>query len=267
MNLEQKILIAVDPTTDINPTIDRVVNLKKARPDHYNPSVALLLIAPPHKKDQGADNSTIHRDEVYLKTIAKPLEAAGIEPTIRLSWSSDWAESILFNADTVGATAIMISHPGDQPQKEFSEEFWYLIRHSPLPIGVILNTGESTKDNILMAMDIQDTKISDLNRRILEAGKTSAEYFGAQLHLANAYRESTYYPDRSAIMAATGLPNENIHLVAGDPDEALAVLTEKLAPDLVLIGATRRTGVNATLRGRKISRIFHTIKQDIFVVV
>ncbi len=267
MALEEKLLIVVDPTSDSNPAVDRIVNLSKLGIPGYNPRVTLLFAIDHSSADTSADNPAIYRDDKYLVSLTAPLKAAGLNFSVRISWSREWADSVLFSAQAEGATAIMVSHPGEKTSQTLSDEFWHLIRNASVPVGFIQNSAAPTRKNILVSMDIQDRELDGLNQRIMDAGLSISKLYGAELHLAHAYGSSSSYPDRGRIVALTGLPNENIHLRSGEPDEALADVTRTLKPDMIVIGATRRTGIRAALRGRKISRIFRNIKQDIFVIV
>lgn len=267
MNLERKPLIVVDPSSGNQPTIERVVEMAGTSVAAYPQGVTVLLAVDQSTTDASAGNEAVYCDGDYLREIAERLRDAGVEPDVRISWSKDWGDSILFTAQTIGATAILLPHPGDEPGKEFSDEFWHLIRNSPVPVGIIRGSSASTRKVILLAMDLQDKSLADLNHRLLEAGKLAASHYNAELHLANAYGTSDDYPDRAKIIAETGIPNDNIHLVAGDADTDLGAVSRQLNPDLVMIGASRRTGIRAALRGRKITQILKSLKHDIFVIV
>ncbi|MFA5630246.1 MAG: hypothetical protein WC997_01935 [Porticoccaceae bacterium] len=264
MLLERKLLIVVDPTSESHPTIDRVVGLQEAEIPNYQPAVSLLFAVDQTTSDTRADNPAVYCDDSFLHNFSSRLEKLGVTPEIRISWSKDWADSILYNVEAVGASSIMVPHPG---ATRISDEFWYLIRNSPVPVGIIQDQGTSQRSNILLAMDFQDKGRAELNQRLLEAGKLVASRYDAQLHIANAYGSSETYPDRGRIIAETGLPNENIHLMSGDPGEILEEVSKRVTPDLIMIGATRRTGIKAALRGRKITQMLKVLTQDIFVIV
>lgn len=267
MSLEDKLLVVVDPTTDANPAIDRVVNLLQQGVHDTKPEITLLFIVDSSSADTSADNPAIYKDDDYLFKLITPLRDLSISPSVRISWSSEWADSVLFSATEVNATTILFSHPGEKASRSMSDEFWKLIRNSTVPVGVIQTSNKPKRKNILVAIDLQDKELIGLNRRLFEAGKSIAKVYGAELHLAHAYGSSSTYPDRGKIVALTGLPNQNIHLRAGEPDEALALVAKELSPDLVLIGASRRTGIKAALRGHKIGKILRKVPQDIFVIV
>jgi len=267
MSLERKLLIVVDPTSSAHPAFDRAVSLVNADPPASRPAVTLLFAVDHSTRDISAGNKAVYCDDAFLHTLSSRLKEVGVTPEIRISWSKDWAESILFTAEEVGASSIMVPHPGSTPGRSLSDEFWYLIRNSPVPVGILQGTTARQRKDVLVALDFQDQKLNDLNRRILEAGKLVANRYGAQLHVANAYGTSSTYPDRARLIAETGLPNENIHLMSGDPSAILAEVSKKLTPDLIMIGATRRTGIKAAMRGRKITQILNTIPQDIFIIV
>ena len=267
MSLERKLLIVVDPSAATHPTIDRVVRLEEAEIPNYQPAVTLLFAVDHSTTDTSAENQAVYCDDSFLHSLSSRLEAVGVSPEIRISWSRDWADSILFTAEQTGASSIFVPHPGDTGGKALSDEFWHLIRNSPVPVGIIQGQTPPQRKNVLIAMDFQDKSLTDLNKRILEAGKLVAKRYGAELHLANAYGSSTTYPDRGRLVAETGLPNENIHLMAGDPSAILVEVSKKITPDLIMIGATRRTGIKAALRGRKITQILGALKQDIFIIV
>jgi universal stress protein E len=267
MALEARLLVVVDPTSDNHPTIDRVLQQMHAGLPHYKPEVTLLLAIDHSSTDTHASNPALFRDEQFLHKLAEPLRDLGLATRIRISWSQDWADSIIANAEAVDATTVLVSHPGETASKSLSDEYWHLIRHCPVPVGIIQsNARADIAKTIVVSMDVQDSKLGGLNKRILKAGKLTAEMHGAELHLINAYGDSSSYPDRGKIVAATGLANDHIHLKAGEPDEVLAEICRDLNPELVIIGATRRTGLKAALRGRKIGQILKNIHRHVYVV-
>merc|ERR1711916_341850 len=105
--------------------------------------------------------------------------------------------------------------------------------------------------NILVAMDVRDEELTGLDSRMLESGRELAKMYGSDVHLAHAYQNSMEYPDRGRMVRVTGVPNENIHLAQGSPDEALRIIARELKPDAIVVGAPRRSGIMAALRGRK----------------
>lgn len=265
MTLERKPLIVVDPSSNSQPTVDRVAQMAQTDIPDYQ-GVTVLVAVDQSSADTGASNEAIYRDGNWLRSIAERLESAGVKPEVRISWSREWADSILYTASAVSATAVIVPHPGGDDDQEFSDEFWYLIRNSPVPVGIIRAHSDSHRKTIMIAMDLQDKSISELNKRLIDAGKLAASHYNAELHLASAYGSSERYPDRAKIIADTGIANDNIHLVAGGPDD-LTEVSQRLDPDLIMIGATRRTGIRAALRGRKMTKILRSLKQDIFVIV
>jgi len=267
MALETRLLAVVDPSSDNHPTIDRVIHQVNADLANYKPEVTLLLAIDQSSADTQATNSNIYRDEKFLQDIAAPLRELGLSTSVRISWSRDWADSIIANAETVDANTVLVSHPGEKASRSLSDEYWHLIRHCPVPVGIIQsNIPVDTTKTVVVAMDVQDSKLEGLNQRILKTGKLVAEMHGAELHLINAYGDSSSYPDRAKIVTATGLANDHIHLRAGEPDAVVTEICRDLNPELVIIGATRRTGLKAALRGRKIGEILKNIRRHVYVV-
>ena len=267
MALEKKLLIVIDPTLDQQPAVDRVINLLKLGSGDYKPDVSLLVTADLSSLE--AQHAIITREGNFIGAIVDQLASHGVQPEVRFAWTTDWADTVLETVETVGATSLMISHPGAESVKAMTDAFWQLIRNTSVPVGIIQNTDKPKCETILASINIQDQSEERraLNRRIGETGKMMAKTYNAQLHLANAYGSSSSYPDRGRLVSETGLPNENIHLVAGEPEEGIAEATQKLNPDVIIIGATHRRGFKAALRGRKMSRIFQAVDRDIIIVV
>lgn len=258
MSMEQKLLLIVDPTAVSQPAVDRLCDRMVNQPS-YKPEICVLFTTD--AKETG------FYDHSNLDAIIQPLREAGVTLETSYSWNTDWAETILSCAEAKDATSIMVSHPGRNANQAISDDFWYLIRHSKVPVGILQETPPSKENKkILVSMDLQDNQLHGLNKRIFETSQQLSEIFNAEIHLANAYRSSAQYPDRGKIVALTGLANENIHLKAGEPDEALAEITAEISPNLIIFGATRRTGIRAALRGRKIGQILKTINRDLLVV-
>jgi universal stress protein E len=266
MALEDNLLIVIDPTADHHPARDRVVELIQLGNAHTPGKITLLLTVDGSNTELSADNPKAFRDTSYVQKVSQPLIDAGVTPDVILSWSKDWADSILLASQQTGATSILISHPRGENQR-LSDEFWYLIRNSSALVDIIKTSTRTRSGKVLITMDVQDDDLSDLNKRIFQAASSSAKNFNAELHMVNAYKDSSHYPNRGRILNLTGIDNDKLHITAGDPEQVVINTVKELDPDMIVMGATRRRGIKATLRGRKLSKIIQGIDNDIIIVV
>ena len=69
-----------------------------------------------------------------------------------------------------------------------------------------------------------------------------ADFFEAEFHVVNAYKDSEDFPDRELIKRMTGLPRENIHRDRGKPEDVIAGIVEKVGADMVVLGIGARKG-------------------------
>lgn len=267
MALEDKLLIVVNPAASRQPAVERAINIARQGAEDFVPELNLLILVDQSTTDSRADNDAVYRNGQWIKDLYDRFDTLGIQPSIEISWSREWADAILFSASKVGASSIVISHPGKSANRSFSDEFWYLVRNSPIPVCVVQSTRAPAGRPVVVSMDLSDKNITELNKRILTAGQVASKMYGSELHLAHAYQDSMNYPDRAKLVESTGIPNERIHLKAGEPDQALGEVARELDPDLFIVGASRRTGIRAALRGRKLGDILMTIEHDLFVIV
>ncbi len=267
MATQEKMLIVVNPAASQQPAVDRVENIARNSPFTELPEVTLLVAVDPSSTDTRADNAAVYRDDEWLSTLKARLADAKLSPQVRISWSREWADAILYSAAQISAHSILVSHPGKSANKSFSDEFWYLVRNSPLPVSVVQSARAPKGRPVVVSMDLQARELSDLNQRILEAGRVASQMYGGELHLVNAYQDSMNYPDRGRLVELTGIPNERIHLKAGEVYSVLHEVARELDPDMFIVGATRRTGIRAAMRGRKLGDILMTIEHDLLVIV
>lgn len=266
MATQEKLLVVVDPTASQHPGIARTVNIVEHLKD-APPQVVVMVAVDYSGIDTAATNDRLYCDDQWLKELVAPLTALNVDMSVRISWSLDWADAILYSVEKTGVTSILLPHPGKESKRKLSNEFWYLMRNSPVPLLLVHSTQAPKGRPIIAAMDLRDEKLTGLNERILSMGKRAAQANNSELHLAHIYQESTEYPDRNKLVKSTGLPNDNIHVRMGDLSEKISQLISELGAGMVISGATRRTGLRAALQGRKITAILQNIDHDLMMVV
>ena len=262
-----RMLIVCDPTENAQPTLDRAVSMLETKLENVTAEVTILLAVDFSRNSANADNDQMYCDGESVRQMAEPLRQLGVTVNLRISWSNQWADSVLYNANAIDATSILVSAPSEKSGSSFTDEFWLLIRNSPVPVALIQGNRPPPHKNIIAALYLADKELEGLNSRVMQYGIKISDYFNIPLHLVSAYANSDEYPDRGRLVKLTGLPNENIHLRTGDIDDALSEVTPELDTDLLIVGAARRTGIRAALRGRKLSGILHKLDYDILFVV
>jgi universal stress protein E len=82
-----------------------------------------------------------------------------------------------------------------------------------------------------------------------------------------SYRDSSDYPDRGRLAAETGLPNNQLHVKIGAPEDVINEVASDIDADLVILAVSPRKDLKTALMGRKMDKIIKTINRDMSLVV
>jgi len=263
----QKLLVVVDPTEDDLSTLDRVLTICKTRVDETGkyPEVTLFVSAEIGKYPGEEDG---YRELDWITNLRKPFVDLGVNCKLLLSWTDNWAKSILEMASGNGFTSIVMPyHSGDERQN-LSNAFWYLVRNTRVPV-ILTGTTEPTelRKTILVCRNVQEPGLKEINKKTLGYAKDVAEKNGGTVHLVSSYQDSSDYPDRGRLAADTGLPNNQLHVKLGAPEKVISEVAKEIDADLVLLAVSRRTGIKTALMGRNMDRIIKSIDRDMLLVV
>lgn len=265
MSETETILVVVDPTRDTHPALARAATNLRQRKDDAQAKLMILLAVNDEVDNIHANNPNIVRSVGWVN---EELEKSGCEPIDHetlISWSSDWAQTALNIIADKAVTLVMIPFYDDGKKHVLCDEEWKLLRNIEQP--TILVSDRSKDRNIILAtIRSQDHKYDDLNQQIIKRAQQGVEIYGAELHVVNAYSDSMDYPDRVKIANMVGVPNEQVHIANGSPQDVIHEVSEKIGADVVLIGNNRRTGLKGKLRGNTIEKIVEHLGTDVMMI-
>ena len=237
---QERVFVVVDPTASNHIALQRAIITARFRTPA--PTLYIFIAVDSESIDTRATNDSLFKNSQWFEEeIHGPLNKEGLDYQIEISWSSEWQRSILKSANRFGADVILL--PIQKKKKHalritFSESKWKVLKKATCPVILVRPGAAEQRKTILAAVNFQ--AIGDqqrlLNANILASGKWLAEHYGAELHVVNAYKDSMNYPDRGKLAKETGLPSENIHVVPGYTDEAVAKTAKEILADLVIMG-------------------------------
>lgn len=169
----------------------------------------------------------------------------------------------------------------------------HLLRKCPVPVWVSSPGSEERRD-VAVAVKPSEEGYDDLNRTLFELGSSLAERRGGILHIVSAWRlegESIFRTGRTSASPAhletmlsdaqreaeEGLnllvdavplgdaPNE-VHLVKGEPAEAIVAAVENLRPGVLVMGTLARAGIPGVIMGNTAERVLGTVDASILAV-
>ncbi|MGI9284123.1 MAG: universal stress protein [Pseudomonadales bacterium] len=269
MGQQERLFVVVDPTDENHVALERAIIVAGMR----EPKAALyVFIAVDNEAvDMRVTNDNLFRDQYWFDNqVRKPVLDAGLTCEVEISWSQDWQESIRQEAKLWGADNILIPvHKRTSRRRfTFSESKWDLLKSADCPVILVNPETGSQRKVILSAVNFQATRDDqkELNKRIIEMGRVAAENYDAELHVVNAYIDSSLYPDRGRLANETGLPAENIHVKQGYTDEVVSAVANELSADLAIIGTLGQTGKFKTRRGNTAERVIAGLHTDVLVI-
>lgn len=298
----RRILVAVkNPTSKALPAIGKAARLAKAfgaRLDLFHAIVEPVL-ADTYFYENGEFRKLRHETRARvlarLETLAKPLRETGLDVHVCADWDYPAHEAIVRHARRHKCDLIVAEcHQG----RRFAPWLlhltdWELLRTSPVPVLLVKN-GAVWKDlNVLAAIDPTHAfaKPAQLDARILATAATFSKALKASLHVMHSYvpvpagsvpglggasalavqqiAQGSRTRAKEAFKEAVAdyrISENRLHLVEGQPVEAIPRMAEDIHCGLVVMGAVSRSGLKRALIGNTAERVLNSLRCDVLVV-
>lgn len=269
MSAPEKLLVVVDPSQSEHIALQRAIITSSFR--NPKPFVNVLVAVDNESVDTRAVNDNIFRHQGWFREhIKTPLEEAGIEYHLEISWSTEWQKSIVNAARQISADSVFlpVKEKSNKQRFTFSDSKWELLKASSCPVVLVRPGAKEQRKNILAAVNFQATSDvqRELNMKILKEGRRMAEGYGAKFYVVNAYLDSLNYPDRGKLAAQTGLPADSIFVKNGYTDEVVSAVAQEVDADLVVMGTLGANGMLKSHRGYTAERLIGALDDDVMVI-
>mgnify|MGYP001819212670 FL=1 len=298
-----KILSVIDPTVEEQPAMHRAAWLARHTGAelellicYYNEYLSgdRLFDSPSLEK---ARREVIANHEQHLEAFAEPLRADGIVVRTSAVWDHPLYEGIVRHAIQTEADIVLKdTHDHSAATRALlTNTDWNLIRTCPIPLWLVKPRDFGDAPVFVAAIDPmhQHDKPAALDDEILHVSLGVAGKVGGEVHAFHAY------DPRIAVATATAnayipvsLPfdeieqqmhedhekrfkeitefhkvgESNAHLVAGLTHEELPIIADKLAADVVVMGAVARNRWKRLFIGATAERTLEDLPCDLLII-
>jgi universal stress protein E len=261
---KRKFLVIVDPSHERHLALERMLDIIRQRREWVLEFNILIGFESEDKTDPDSPIEVV-RGSDWLAEILRPLDELNVDYSAEIFWTRDWRKSITDAAERYNCDTIMLSELSAEHKRGITDSKWDLVRQAKCDVVIVDEGTTAPIKCILAAVNTQATDAVHiaLNERILERGKFLANYFEADYHVVNAYKDSEDFPDRALISRMSGLPRENIHRDMGKPEDVIAGISEKVNADMVVLGISSRKGLAATFSSHTTEKVMEKISIDV----
>jgi universal stress protein E len=298
-----KILVVVDPTSEQQPALRRAADIARRAGaelelficqydqylsgERFFDSVGL----------QKARNTLLADCREQLEALAAPLRADGLRVDVDVRWDHPLDEGIV--RQVLSSTPDLVIkdthfHPVLK-RSVFSNTDWNLIRSCPAPLMLVKPREFAARPTVVAAVDPlhEHDKPAELDRLILSQASSLTELLDGELHVFHSFDptpaiagaattmatpiavpvsevtealEKRHRQALNELLADYPLPQQQIHMHQGTPQDLLPVLTEKRAADLVVLGAVSRSGLKRIFIGSTAERVLDQLPCDLLIL-
>ena len=259
--MSKKILLVIDPAKGTNKAIETIGNILGRFSRTGEMELVTLITTNIAGLDPDASNITL--DKSWVDNLLKMIDDGGYKNTPLLSWSRDWADTVLEHIDTCSTEFSIIPFYDHRSANILSDQKWKFLRNTKSPVLLTNGPRADASNIILAAIKSQDPKYEESNQRVLQTVHDLAEQVGSVVHIVNAYGSSMDYPDRAKIANLTGISNDKIHVEEGSVSDVLCDVAEQLNADAIYIGNQQRKGLSGSFRGNTVEKIIERSCCDI----
>ena len=261
---KRKFLVVIDPSHERHLALERTIDIIQQRAEWPLEFHLFIGFEAGDKTDTETPVEVIRSTE-WFTNLLKPLEELGADYTTEFFWTRNWRHSIQEAAERYVCDTIMLCESSAEHKRGITDSKWDLVRHSRCDVVICDEGTTGPYSCVLAAVNTQakDPLHIAMNEKIFERGQFLADYFGAQYHVVNAYKDSEDFPDRGLIGRMSGLPRESIHRDMGKPEDVIALVAEKVGADMIVIGISSKSGLAAKLSSHTTEKVMEKVTIDV----
>jgi universal stress protein E len=211
----------------------------------------------------------------YLESVRDTAVGADVRIAVDATCETPLYEGIVRKVLSSGADLVVKSAAGAQSLRRFALDAndWQLMRTCPAALLLCRGRSWSPCPKIAAAVDVSEHEAAELPRAIMQTSALLAQGCRGELDILYSEPQNTdsrqhevHAARLQSLAHDTGLDDRRVHLVPGDPDDALPSFAAGRGYDAFIMGAlTHRPGL-ATLVGTLTSRLVESLDCD-FVLV
>jgi universal stress protein E len=302
MSRDNRILVVVDPTSAVQPAIERGFALARqlACPlelliCHYDSRFSGKRLFAGQERAQLRENDLQHQLG-YLRSIAAEHAEQADVVAVRAVWDTPLAEGIIRECLRCEPAMVLkdTHHHNALSRTLFTNTDWQLIRDCPVPLWLVKG-GAMPSQKIMAAVDPlnENDKPASLDKEILAQAAALVTAMSGELHIYHAYDAMPAIAKAGALamsptpvpvaelnakvkhehaaafdelIAGLDLPPGQQHLMAGSVVDTLPALSRQLQAGLVVLGSLARSRLKQAVVGSTAERILEHMACDLLIV-
>lgn len=195
MNLIKKILVCLDPNTEIQPALKRAVVLAKS----YGASIELLTVVYNRSlvnnnffDTEGLNKAKagfINSQKRWTETYVADVEKENISCNIDVVWQKPLYEGIIQKVEQCKPDLVIKSthHHAQINKLFFTPNDWQLLKYCPVPLILAKESNSDPYLNIMAAVDPTNTENQKLNNLIMQKAIELATQLKSNSQVAHCY--------------------------------------------------------------------------------
>jgi universal stress protein E len=300
-----RILAIVDPTSDVQPAMDKARYLAQRSGAtlelfvcDFDPSLSGRPLFDTARLRELREEFVTERLE-FLEELADQIRAGGIPVETHVHWDNPVHHGILRRVQESSPDLVVkdTHHHSAIRRTLLTNTDWNLIRSCPAPLLLAKPREWQARPRILAALDPEHVgdQAATLDHRILEAAELLARSLDGEVHAAHAFFPAgllaavmgtgalpyaagvsaaevvQHERERigavlAAVAAAHALPPGRVHLEQGSAADVLQIVARSLPADVLVMGAVSRSRLQELFVGSTAERVLDRLPCDVLVV-
>lgn len=301
----ERILAIVDPTSDVQPALDKARLLAQRAGAtlelficDFDPSLSGSPLFDNARLRDLREEFVTERME-FLEDLADGLREGGLQVETHVHWDNPVHRGILRRVEerSPGLVVKDTHHHSVIRRTLFTNTDWHLVRSCPVPLLLAKPREWTPRPRILAALDPEHVgdRAASLDHRILEAARLLSGLLGGELHAVHAFMPAAllaavtgtgplpYASEVSVaevvererkriaavlaeVAASHALPSGSVHLEQGSAAEVLQVVARSLSADVLVMGAVSRSRLQELFVGSTAELVLDRLPCDVLVV-
>ncbi|KMT66425.1 universal stress protein UspE [Catenovulum maritimum] len=298
MKAINKILVAIDPSTEAQKSLNRAAELAS----RTGASVTALLVIYDFSYEMttmlSSDERNLMRQAViaeqstWLEKILEPYQASVNQIEAKVIWHNRPFEVMIKEILQTGYDLLVKSTHEHSVLRSviFTPTDWHLIRKCPIPVLLVKDHDWPENGQIIAAINAinQESHHKDLNQNIIETAQFLSSHLNAETQLLTCYpgapiNLSIEIPEFDPQSYRLAIHQHHINalkkyaeeyeidekhciVAEGLPEDEIGQVAQNLDAELIVMGTVGRNGISAALLGNTAEHLLDAVNCDVLAI-